>query len=226
MRNMLKFSSESQRSQNSRFYTSPAMEYLRQAVYSCRVNLLRTGKVPGTAASKYETQVLAGELKVVGALENILDLALIWACTSSPITLSQTEFLPTFLRIFLFLSMVVWILKTSSGKALACDSCLQVYRGILHFLCRRDIFIASERWVCSYRHGEYGMHFCVKDIMNTIPQVFHVLIFHLEIYIFFIFLSKIYHNYKCEIPHCPTVSIYTLSLHGRLYSKSVFPMQK
>ena len=69
--------------------------------------LLRTGKVPGIAASKNETLELTGALKLVGAEENILEAAftyqgnkfnstksslndqVTWACTSSPITLSQ-----------------------------------------------------------------------------------------------------------------------------------------
>ena len=74
--------------------------------------LLRTGKVPGIAASKNETLELTGALKLVGAGENILEAAftcqknkfsskisslkvqITWACTSRPITLSQ---MPEFL---------------------------------------------------------------------------------------------------------------------------------
>ena len=37
--------------------------------------LLRTGKVPGIAASKNETLELTGALKLVGAEENILEAA-------------------------------------------------------------------------------------------------------------------------------------------------------
>ena len=69
--------------------------------------LLSTGNVPGMAASKNETLELTGALKLVGAEENILEAAftyqenklnskkssskveVTWACTSSPITLSQ-----------------------------------------------------------------------------------------------------------------------------------------
>ena len=42
---------------------------------ACTHLLLRTGKVPGIAASKNETLELTGALKLVGAEENILEAA-------------------------------------------------------------------------------------------------------------------------------------------------------
>ena len=57
-------------------------------------NPLITGSIPGIAASTRLTLVLGAAPKAVEAPEKSLAFELTWACTSSPITISQSPLAP------------------------------------------------------------------------------------------------------------------------------------
>jgi hypothetical protein len=69
----------------------------------CIEQAVKTGSIPGIAASTRETWLFGSDPNAVEELLNNLEFDFTWACISRPITVSQSYFFPFIKLIIIFL---------------------------------------------------------------------------------------------------------------------------